>query len=141
MTVPKMNTKTVGGMKSKKTMGGMKSKKTMGGMKSKKIMGGMASKKIMGGKKNKSKRKSSKKGKRKSRPTIRNLVNEMKGMFKGGSSTSEHGVATYGNMGGQTSVDGTSNAIRTMPPLQGAGMAPPVEIKGGRCGVKSTVSV
>ncbi len=136
-----MNTKTVGGMKSKKTMGGMKSKKTMGGMKSKKIMGGMASKKIMGGKKNKSKRKSSKKGKRKSRPTIRNLVNEMKGMFKGGSSTSEHGVATYGNMGGQTSVDGTSNAIRTMPPLQGAGMAPPVEIKGGRCGVKSTVSV
>jgi len=132
MTVPKMNTKTVGGMKSKKTMGGMKSKK---------IMGGMASKKIMGGKKNKSKRKSSKKGKRKSRPTIRNLVNEMKGMFKGGSSTSEHGVATYGNMGGQTSVDGTSNAIRTMPPLQGAGMAPPVEIKGGRCGVKSTVSV
>ena len=127
-----MNTKTVGGMKSKKTMGGMKSKK---------IMGGMASKKIMGGKKNKSKRKSSKKGKRKSRPTIRNLVNEMKGMFKGGSSTSEHGVATYGNMGGQTSVDGTSNAIRTMPPLQGAGMAPPVEIKGGRCGVKSTVSV
>jgi len=133
MTVPKMNTKTVGGMKSKKTMGGMKSKKTMGGMKSKKIMGGMASKKIMGGKKNKSKRKS--------RPTIRNLVNEMKGMFKGGSSTSEHGVATYGNMGGQTSVDGTSNAIRTMPPLQGAGMAPPVEIKGGRCGVKSTVSV
>ena len=127
-----MNTKTVGGMKSKKTMGGMKSKKTMGGMKSKKIMGG---------KKNKSKRKSSKKGKRKSRPTIRNLVNEMKGMFKGGSSTSEHGVATYGNMGGQTSVDGTSNAIRTMPPLQGAGMAPPVEIKGGRCGVKSTVSV
>ena len=127
-----MNTKTVGGMKSKKTMGGMKYKKTMGGMKSKKIMGG---------KKNKSKRKSSKKGKRKSRPTIRNLVNEMKGMFKGGSSTSEHGVATYGNMGGQTSVDGTSNAIRTMPPLQGAGMAPPVEIKGGRCGVKSTVSV
>ena len=127
-----MNTKTVGGMKSKKTMGGMKSKK---------IMGGMASKKIMGGKKNKSKRKSSKKGKRKSRPTIRNLVNEMKGMFKGGSSTSEHGVATYGNMGGQTSVDGTSNVIRTAPLLQGAGMAPPVEIKGGRCGVKSTVSV
>ena len=75
----------------------------------------------------KPKRKSMRKA---SRPSIRSLMKELK-LIKGGSGAATHGVHAYGDMNNQTAGDNMSNFIKVHPPMSSAGMAPPVEMKGG----------
>ncbi len=129
-------------MNAKKTVGGMVPKKTVGGMVPKKTVGGKTQK-MLGGKRRRNKRKSMKKPKRKSmrkasRPSIRSLMKELK-LIKGGSGAATHGVHAYGDMNNQTAGDNMSNFIKVHPPMSSAGMAPPVEMKGGRCGARNNM--
>ena len=60
-------------------------------------------------------------------------------LIKGGSGAATHGVHAYGDMNNQTAGDNMSNVIKVHPPMSSAGMAPPVEMKGGRCGLKNNM--
>jgi len=73
-----------------------------------------------------------------SRPSIRSLMKELK-LIKGGSGAATHGVHAYGDMNNQTAGDNMSNVIKVHPPMSSAGMAPPVEMKGGRCAARTNM--